>query len=363
LAFVHVNLPDYSAALINALAERLDVVVLHPSRLTAAMEARLDPDVPTIPFDKPRYRSPDNARAVALLRRRIRQLRPRGIHLQQTDDPWVDASFLLPSRPWLVTTIHDIDPHPGDRDQVPGAAALRRRLMRRADGVIVHTERQRSQAVERGADPGSLAVLPHGELGSLFRGLASRSAGPAAQRVLFFGRIWHYKGLDTLVEAMERVVRDVPGAELVVAGRGEPIERYFPQGVPPWCTVFEGGVDDGEVAPLVEEASLVVLPYREASQSGVAALALGLGKPVVATTVGGLPELVRDGLDGRLVPPERPDLLADAIIDVLGDAALTERMGGHAAERARGELSWGSVADRTIEFYEAIESRSGKRRT
>jgi glycosyltransferase involved in cell wall biosynthesis len=88
------------------------------------------------------------------------------------------------------------------------------------------------------------------------------------------------------------------------------------------------------------------MPYRHISQSGVLFLALSLGVPVVATRVGALPEMLRDGESALLVPPESPSALSEALIRALGDAELRERL-REGGRRVAHQHSWPSIAERT----------------
>ena len=90
------------------------------------------------------------------------------------------------------------------------------------------------------------------------------------------------------------------------------------------------------------------------------AIAYSFGKPVVATAVGGIPEVVDHGETGFLVPPRDPHHLAEAIVTLLQDDDLRRRMGRRAREKAESELSWPSIARRTLEVYrQAIAARAG----
>lgn len=131
--------------------------------------------------------------------------------------------------------------------------------------------------------------------------------------LLFFGLIRQYKGLDILVKAMEQLRHE--DIWLTIAGewwiknaqlrqriqrleRVEVIDRFLP---------------DTEAADRFARADAVLLPYHNASGTGVIPLAYHYGKPVIATRVGGLPDVVEDGVSGFLVPPGDPDAMADAI--------------------------------------------------
>jgi len=109
-----------------------------------------------------------------------------------------------------------------------------------------------------------------------------------------------------------------------------------------------------EVGVIFEKASVVVLPYREASQSGVIPIAYAFGKPVVATRVGSIPEVVKDGKTGILVPPEDPDALAEAIIFLLKNEVKRKEMGKEAKNYGEEELSWDKAAKKTFLLYKKL---------
>jgi glycosyltransferase involved in cell wall biosynthesis len=114
-----------------------------------------------------------------------------------------------------------------------------------------------------------------------------------------------------------------------------------------------------QVAKLFQRSTISVLPYIEASQSGVANLSYGMGTPVIASDIGGLGELVQSGTDGLLVPPGDVSALADAIIRLLSDVPLQEKMRSAAAERCQQDLNWSNIAAQTIQVYEqAIATRA-----
>ena len=112
------------------------------------------------------------------------------------------------------------------------------------------------------------------------------------------------------------------------------------------------------MAPLFQKASVVVLPYTDASQSGVIPLAYAFKKPVIATNVGSLPEVVDHGMTGYLVPPGNVKKLEEAIIDLLKDEDKLKRMGQNAFKKAKEELSWDKIAHKTVDVYREVISQN-----
>jgi glycosyltransferase involved in cell wall biosynthesis len=171
--------------------------------------------------------------------------------------------------------------------------------------------------------------------------------------VLFFGRMEYYKGLDVLVEAAREAEGRVPGLRVVVAGQGPELARCREAAAD--STVFdwrEGFVTDDSLPALFAECRAVVLPYREASQSGIVPLAFSCGRPVVATRVGALTEAVQDEVDGLLVAPDDPAAMASALVRLLTEPRLAETLSrGALATVTDGRMSRRSIARAHMAVY------------
>jgi glycosyltransferase involved in cell wall biosynthesis len=225
------------------------------------------------------------------------------------------------TRTKILYVCHNVVPH-------DGGGTLDRRLamavLRRGDAFIVHSEQDLWRL---------RALLPKAQITHThhptYQSLADtarppqadvrRELGLEAERVvLFFGFVRQYKGLDYLVRAMGPVNTRLP-VHLLVVGEFWTSEDYFVAlaeqfGVQEHITFVNRYVPNEELGRYFELADAVVLPYISATQSGVAQLAFGFGKPVITTRVGGLPEVVRDNETGLIVPPQDWQALADAII-------------------------------------------------
>ena len=153
--------------------------------------------------------------------------------------------------------------------------------------------------------------------------------------ILYAGRLSPEKGVLELVEAAK-------GLKLVVAGDG-PLRDRVP--------MARGFVQHDELQHLFARAAIVACPSRREG-FGVACLeAMAHGRPVVATGVGGLRDLVVDGETGIVVPPRDPVALRSALERLLGDPQLRRRFGAAGRERARAEFSWERVTDETLAAY------------
>lgn len=173
--------------------------------------------------------------------------------------------------------------------------------------------------------------------------------------VLFFGRISPYKGLEYLCKAMMKVKEQVPDATLTIAGGGKMYFDISSYEKKEWVKIINRYVGMEELAGLLQNCALTVCPYTDATQSGVIMTSFSLCKPVVATNVGGLGEMVEDGKTGLLVPPKNVDALANAIISLLKDNETLEQMAKNIKnDYFVGEKSWKAIADKYIEFYKTI---------
>jgi len=260
----------------------------------------------------------------------------------------------------LVATFHDVEPHPGEGSW---SQTFHECCARKAsDQIIVHGHRLKAQMIARYQVPESKVNPVHiGEHQvEPFLKHARQDIKEDGNLVLFFGRIYRYKGLEYLIKAQPLINKEVPGARIVIAGAGEDFATYenMMGDAKANFIVHNYRIPYDEGAALFQRCSVVVMPYTEASQSGVVPTAYGFRKPVVVTDVGSVPEIVDDGQTGFVVPPRDPEALAKAIVRLLKDEKLRREMGDNAFAKLKADFSWGKIADETIGVYQkAIEAR------
>jgi glycosyltransferase involved in cell wall biosynthesis len=219
---------------------------------------------------------------------------------------------LLPRRTRVILQCHNA----GDKEPAAWKRWLTDRVLRRGDALVTHARTEAEEARKRSRGRRVIKTfLPVHELGGAIPSRADARATlgiDAANVALFFGHIRPFKGLDIAIRAWRLLTTDVL---LVVAGEAwwEREEEYRELAAGSTNIRFEFRfIPDSEIATYFAAADVVLAPYRIEAQSGVALTAFHFGRPVIATTVGGLPEII-DGSNGILVPPENAAALASAI--------------------------------------------------
>jgi len=366
VAFLSFVLGEYCIALASALAREAEVLLLLPRRLAAPNLPKLDRAVSYQPFSKPRLRQPwRQIRMIYTILQHIKNFDPDVIHFQH-GHLWFNLALPLLRRYPLVITIHDVRHHAGDKESRKTPQAIMNFGYHRADQVIVHGKQLKQLVVHRLRIPSEIVhVIP--QIG-LWQGAGRSQAEEEDHSILFFGRIWEYKGLEYLIRAEPLITARVPDARIIIAGRGEDFSRYRHMMVHPEHFVIHNEyISHDQRAKLFRRASMVVLPYTDASQSGVIPIAYAFAKPVVATAVGGLPEMVDDGRTGYLVPPCDEGALADAIVRLLRDKELRRQLGANGKRKIDTQCPSDVVAQQTLAVYgraiRDVRLSAGKRKS
>ena len=170
--------------------------------------------------------------------------------------------------------------------------------------------------------------------------------------ILFFGRISPYKGIEYLLKAMEIVHKKHPDVKVIIAGSGKMYFDVSKYENLDYVEIRNRFIELDELADLIRGALFTVCPYIDATQSGVVYSSFALNTPVIATKVGGLPEMIDDGETGIIVPPKDVNALASAILSYLNNSELLKKMNKNIAESAKsGNGSWDIIAEEYISIY------------
>jgi glycosyltransferase involved in cell wall biosynthesis len=309
-----------------------------------------------IPVERMRLPRALDPRAFARLVRFVRRVRPKILHthLVHADFHGLPAGRLA-RVPVLVSTKHGFNPFRGGRV----FAAADRAVAQLADvHIAISAGLARYLAESERFDEADFEVVHYGiEPGP------SPPQLPGVPRLAIVGRLIPIKGHDVLLRALATVRGDLPEVTLAIAGDG-PLEQELRASVVRFglddCVSFLGRV--APAAPVVERAEIVVVPSFGEGFGMVALEAMERGRPVIASAVGGLPEIVEDAGTGLLVPPGDAEALAAGIRELATDRGRAAAMGAAGRARALEEFSQSRCTDRTEALYREALATAGARR-
>ena len=256
------------------------------------------------------------------------------------------------SKIW-IQTVHDPFPHSGEvtRHKVDAYHTT----MSNADFFVLLNSRQKKDFCEYYRIESQRILVNRLGIYDIVKSFAKSYHIVKRNNILFFGRISPYKGLEYLCVAMKNVRERIPDATLTIAGGGKMYFDIDPYKQLGYIEVINHYVCMEQLAELLSFCELCVCPYTDATQSGVIMTSYSMGKPVIATNVGGLSEMIEVGKTGLLVPPRDSCSLADSIISLLGDKkrlySMTYYIENHYYS---GDKSWRAIAEKYIDFYKSI---------
>ena len=268
--------------------------------------------------------------------------------------PWhnIIYSFLKKSIK-RIKIIHDVIPHTGEDSLA--YKLLNYADIHIADYWITLTNVSKEALQKKGIESNRIGIIPHANFSCYGSNVKKEMDYDKIQnKIAFFGRINKYKGVDVLLKAFANVKLQLPNLKLLIAGNGDcsAYKTYFEEYADD-LDLHIHWIEDDEVASLLVDVDILVVPYIEATQSGVIPLAYALSKPVIATCVGGIPEQVPSDC-GVLVSPNDIKALEDAIMGFYSNPLKIKEMGNNALKYATEELSWSKSAQLLLDFYQKI---------
>ncbi|PIE53028.1 hypothetical protein CSA37_03710 [Candidatus Fermentibacteria bacterium] len=275
---------------------------------------------------------------------RIKEMQPDWIITQWWHPFFAPCfNFTIPANFRTAAVCHNLLPH----ESFPFAKALARSFLSRQNVLAVHTAQAAEEAKRFSGRTVKLfhPVYDQYNLTGLARNEARRKLGLNENQtaLLFFGLVREYKGLDLLIEACSSLPEEY---RIIAAGENYTSRNYASPRLL-WENRF---IPDSQVGTWFNASDIVVLPYRSATQSGIAKIALSFRKPLVVTPVGGLPDSVEQGLTGWVSKDTSSKSLAEAILQCKNLIDKPETARAIAAKAA--SLSWGKYAEKLLEALE-----------
>ncbi|MCD4831890.1 MAG: glycosyltransferase [Anaerohalosphaeraceae bacterium] len=245
----------------------------------------------------------------------------------------------------IVVICHNVVEHESSRLK----ATLTRLVLSKADRLITHSQAETDKCGKLLGENADVTTAFHPTYTDLSNGRydkaqAKEKLGVSGDCLLFFGFVRPYKGLDVLLDAMN--LCDNKSTTLMVVGefwkdKQKYIEKISQYGISSRVKVVDRYISNEEIGLYFAAADIVVQPYVSASGSGVCQTAYGFDKPVIATNVGSLSEVVQDSVNGRLVEPNNAGTLAEAIDDSLEPENL-DRLTA-AAGKTKDKFGWAEL--------------------
>lgn len=260
----------------------------------------------------------------------------------------LDISYLL--------TIHDAELHSGEENKL--IDILMKKDRKNADGIVVLTKHVKEQLKNLGK---SIFIIPHPAFSFNNNKNRAKSIVPDQKiKLLFFGRIHHYKGLDILIDAFEILNKKNNRYSLSIYGSGNisPYQKKILELSN--ITVHNRWIDDVEIPSIISSHDVCVIPYRDASQSGVIPTVMTCGVPLVVTPVAGLKEQVVHLQTAIFAEEVSSDSVARAIDSLVKDISLYEKISKNALLYAQEEMGWEKAAYRSVEALISITHNSKK---
>lgn len=256
---------------------------------------------------------------------------------------------LLFLRKKLVLTIHDGKAHTGERDWKSDFSRKAARLY--VQKFILLNRQEIDVFSDTYKVPVSRLFQSHLGHYDILRIFGNPGTAPS-NSILFFGRISPYKGVEYLLKAMKKVHQEHPEFKLVIAGKPNYDIDWADCRNLDYVEIRDRFIELDELADLIRASKFIVCPYTDATQSGVVNSAFAFNVPVIATNVGGLPEMIDDGRTGILVPPKDVDALAKAMNLYLDNPELLERHSLNIEGNGRnGNGSWERIAQEYTSIY------------
>ena len=274
------------------------------------------------------------------------------IHINGQNAAAYQLKYLLPFKKF-VYTIHDLKNHSGE--ETKNILALKYNisiLNSKSQAVLQNTTDYKTAVQDFHGNSSTINFIPFGIL-DIYCQFDTSKLSVTESDVLFFGRISPYKGIEYFVEAIEKLKNDMPELKAVIAGSGkfyfdisniEKDSRYI---------ILNKFIDSDELSAIIKKTKIVVCPYVDATQSGVAMTAFAFQKPVIATDTGGFRDMIIDGQNGYLVPAKDSESIYKRLKQMLTEQNLLNEMQQNIVKfSTEGEFSWGKIAERYKEVYE-----------
>lgn len=365
---------DYTLQLASALSEYCETSVLlfnTPRQREELSDLRVDSKVNLLLTEKVKFPlfHPYNIKVVFNMIKKIKVENYDIVHIQGSYLAGLLSltNFLvviiakLINNSKIVATFHDVRPHPGTEKIYSSFGKFC--LEKLSDAIFVHGDKLKSILMRKIEESKIYAIpMPEHNIAPMEKYIANSWKFEKENIVLLFGWIAYHKGIEYLIKASEIVKKTIPDLKVIIAGRigkGKYDTSYYKKikkmiNNKDYFEVYAHFIPWDFAAELFMKSKIVVLPYIECSQSGVVPVAYRFKKPVIATNVGALPEIVENGKTGYIIPSRNVKVLAEKIIELLKNERLRLKMGERGYKKLKNDMSWENAAKIILKVYKKL---------
>lgn len=347
----------YTAKYCNAIASNdSDVYILVPSNFETKLLSK-DVSYKKLNFIAPMKMDFSDLKYIPLqfiqTLKYIKKLEPDIIHFLWSHPVVI---LLLPflKKYNIAFTVHDPLLHAGESSFV--AEFIQKQIIKKSNLLFIHGEKNKL-ILERKyrLEDQLVESINHGELG--FWTPQKKKFNKTA---LFFGRIREYKGLNILVEAFLLALKEDPDINLIICGEGEIGSLKKVINGESKIKLVNRYIEHDEIESYFSKADFLVLPYTNATQSGVIPMAFSLRKTCIATDVGGISDMIEDNVNGLLIKPNDANALKKSILRLCSSSELCFKLSENAYKRSKenGVMSWNVTKDIALKAYNKIRLKS-----
>lgn len=254
----------------------------------------------------------------------------------------------------FVFTIHDLENHTGEEAKNSIARAFNKIIIKAGYHSVIQNKSDYNWLLEK--YPGkqkNIHFIPFGNL-EIYKQYDTGVKQAPGCDLLFFGRISPYKGIEYFIEAVEMLKELFPRIKAIIAGSGK---FYFDTKAienNESFIILNKFIESDELVALIKASKMVVCPYTDATQSGVAMTSFVFNKPVIATNTGGFKDVIVDGFNGYLVPVKNAKVIFEKVRLLLENPGLLEQMKLNIGQQSEdGEFSWKSISKKYEEVYKS----------
>lgn len=264
--------------------------------------------------------------------------------------------FFMPFKNFIYT-IHDLENHSGERAKNFLARDFNNRILKLGNQVVLQNktdfELVKTNYPKRKKH---FHFIPFGAL-EIYKSYKTNGIEAVNSDAIFFGRISQYKGIEYFVDAVKKLKLEKPDIKAVIAGNGN---FYFDISEIEKDSAFHiinRYIENDELVALIEKSKMVVCPYVDATQSGVAMTAFVFNKPVIASKTGGFVDVIKEGRNGYLVPVKDSESIYQKMKELLEHPEKLQKMGDYINKQLKtGDIAWSTIAEKYHDAYKQAVS-------